>query len=255
MSPVHSLPRRRWLATATTLAAAAAFSVGLPGLAAAETLTGSGRLQTEARPATGFEAVLLEASFRVIVRQGAVEAVQVRADDNLLNQIETLVETRSGSPTLVVRWKRGVYIRNSSDITVTVDAMKVRALSASGSGNIEAGSLKGDRLRLVVAGSGDIRVQDAQVDDLDTSIAGSGDVKAGGKAARVKVSIAGSGDADLSGVNADDVKVSIAGSGDAQVTAQQALSVSIAGSGDVRYGGAVTSVKTSIVGSGDVRRR
>lgn len=247
--------RRTWLVRAAAVAACAATGLGAAGLAAAQSVSGSGKLQTESRAVSGFEAVTLETSFRVVARQAGSEAVQIRADDNLLPLIETVVESRGDLPTLVIRWKRGTYIRNSGDIVVTVDAPRLRALSASGSGTIDAATLKSDRLRLVVSGSGDVRVQEALADDLEASIAGSGDVKAASKAARVRVSIAGSGDADLSGLNADEVKVSIAGSGDAQVTAQQALSVSIAGSGDVRYGGAVTAVKTSIVGSGDVRRR
>lgn len=245
------LPHRRLLLATLASALTGAYT----GLALAETVTGSGRMLTESRAATGFEAVLLEASMKLVVRQGSQEAVQIRADDNLLPLIETLVETRGGEPTLVVRWKRGTSIRSSHEILVTVDAIRVRGLSASGSGTIEAASLRTDRLRMGVAGSGDVLVRELSADEVEASIAGSGDVRAGGRAARVKVSIAGSGDADLAALTADDVKVSIAGSGDAKVTADNALSVSIAGSGDVRYGGKVTAVKTSIVGSGDVRRR
>lgn len=242
-----AFPRRHLLALAgATL---------LMGCAHAETVTGSGRQIAEPRSVSGFEAVHLEASFKLVLRQAAAEAVQVRADDNLLPLIETVVESRSSRPTLVVRWKRHTSIRNHGEILVTVDAVRLRALSASGSGTIESDAISTDRMSLAVAGSGDVRVKELSADEVDASIAGSGDVKAGGKAARVKLSIAGSGDADLSGLTANDVKVSIAGSGDASVTANQALAVSIAGSGDVRYGGAVTAVKTSILGSGDVRKR
>lgn len=225
----------------------------LMGCAHAE--SGSGRMVTETRAVTGFEAVLLEASFKVVVRQGSAEALQLRADDNLLPLIETVVETRSGRPTLVLRWKRNTSVRHASPIVATVDAVNLRALSASGSGTIESDAIRTDRLALAVAGSGDLRVRELTAEALEASIAGSGDVRAGGQATRVKLSIAGSGDADLAALAADEVKVSIAGSGDASVTANQALTVSIAGSGDVRYGGSVTAVKTSIVGSGAVRRR
>jgi hypothetical protein len=238
------------------LALLAAITLGPLALSAhAESVTGSGRMANESRAITGFEAITLEASFTVKVRQGASEAVAIQADDNLLPYIETVVDTRRDRPTLVLRWKRSINVRHSSDIVVTVDARTVRALSASGSGTIDADAIQGDRLSLAVAGSGDVRVREATVADLQASVAGSGDVRANGSAAVLKVSIAGSGDVDLSGVEAEEVKVSIAGSGDAQVTAHQSLSVSIAGSGDVRYGGRVPSVKTSIVGSGDVRRR
>lgn len=245
-----TLRRRVLIAAALTLPLSF-----LAAPAAAQSVAGSGVMQTESRPVSGFTAVQLEASMTVQIRQSGTEAVLVRADDNLLPLIETFVESRGRESVLVVRWKRWANIRHSSRIEITVDAIQLNALSTSGSGEITAGTLKADQLRLSVAGSGDIRVQDLAADQLVASVAGSGDIRVGGRAATVKLSIAGSGDADLSALNADDVKVSIAGSGDASVSADQALSVSIAGSGDVRYGGRVTDVKTSIVGSGDVRRR
>lgn len=247
MTPHATLTRRRVLA----LAAVAAIS----GAAQAETVSGSRQMIDETRSVPAFEAVALEGSFTVKVRQGTAHTLQLRADDNLMRLIESVVETRGGRPTLVLRWKRWTSVNSGGDIVATVEAPQLRKLSTAGSGLIEAESIRGDQLGLSVAGSGDLRVGRVEVDQLDTSIAGSGDVRAGGRARSLKVSIAGSGDVDLAGVEADEVKVSIAGSGDARVTANTALSVSIAGSGDVRYGGKVSQVKTSIVGSGDVVRR
>lgn len=247
MHTPSTLSRRHVLA----LAAMSAFAGGVM----AETVTGSRRMVDETRSVPAFEAVALEGSFTARVRQGSAHTLQLRADDNLVRLIESVVETRGGRPTLVLRWKRWTSVSSSGDIVATIEAPQLRKLSTAGSGLIEAESIRGDRLGLSVAGSGDLRVARVEVDELETSIAGSGDVKAGGSTRTLKVSIAGSGDVDLAGVEADEVKVSIAGSGDARVTANTALSVSIAGSGDVRYGGKVSQVKTSIVGSGDVVRR
>ncbi len=247
------IPVRRRLLSLAVLAGSAALV--LPTAALAQRVVGSGQMASETRAVSGFEAVALEASFTVKVRQSGREGLTLSADDNLLPLIETFVEPRSGRPTLVLRWKRGTSIGRSGDIVASVDAATLKALSTSGSGTIEADGVQGDRLGLAVAGSGDLRVQRVAVSELQASVAGSGDIDVTGSAATLKVSIAGSGDVDTSGVEAEEVKVSIAGSGDASVTAHGALSVSIAGSGDVRYGGRVTAVKTSIVGSGDVRRR
>lgn len=227
----------------------------LPACALAQRVTGSGQMVTESRSVAGFEGVALETSFTVRVRQSGREGLTLTADDNLLPLIESVVESRGGRPTLVLRWKRHTSIRHDSDIVATVDAITVKGLATSGSGTVEAESVQGETLSLAVAGSGDIRVRRVEVASLQASVAGSGDIVAAGSAATLKLSIAGSGDVDTSGVEAEEVKVSIAGSGDAKVTANTALSVSIAGSGDVRYGGRVNAVKTSIVGSGDVTRR
>ena len=136
---MSTLARRALLITA---------ALSVISCAHAETVTGSGRIVTETRSVSGFEAVQLEASMKLVLRQGTQEAVQVQADDNLVPLIETLVETRGSLPTLVVRWKRNTSIRSHQAIVVTVDAVRVRALSASGSGSIEAATLKTDRLRI-----------------------------------------------------------------------------------------------------------
>lgn len=244
---------RRHLLTLAALTCTAALL--LPAGALAQRVTGSGQMVTETRAVSGFEAVALETSFTVKLRQSGREGLSLTADDNLMPLIETVVESRSGRPTLVLRWKRHTSIQHHSDIVATIDAATIKGLATSGSGTIEAEAVQGDALSLSVAGSGDIRAKAVKVASLQTSVAGSGDIAVTGAAAVLKVSIAGSGDVDTSGVEAEEVKVSIAGSGDAKVTAHAALSVSIAGSGDVRYGGRVTAVKTSIVGSGDVTRR
>lgn len=241
--------RRRWLIAALA-------SLALPAAPAwADTVTGSGRMQTETRALSGFTGVHLEASIKLVVRQSGTEAVQLRGDDNLLPLIETFVESRSGRPTLVVRWQRRTSIRNGNDIVVTVDMARIESLATAGSGSIEAAALKAESLRLSIAGSGDIAVGGLDAGSLDAAIAGSGDIKVAGRAGEVAVRVAGSGDADLSALSAERARVSIAGSGDVDLNADQALSVSIAGSGDVRYGGSVTEVKRSVVGSGEVRRR
>ena len=244
---------RRRLLMVTFLATLSLSLSAVPALA--ETVTGSGQMLSETRAVSGFTGVQLEGSMRLVVRQSTAESVQLRADDNLLPLIETVVERRGSQPTLVVRWKRWTTIRDSGDVEVTVDVITLNALSTSGSGTIEGASLSTETLRLAVAGSGDIRLNDLSAKTLNAAIAGSGDILVAGRAPELKVSIAGSGDADLAGLVADDVKVSIAGSGDVAVHADQSLSVSIAGSGDVRYGGRVTAVKSSVVGSGDVSRR
>ena len=218
---------------------------------AADRVTGSGTEKTEVRNVTGFQAVSSSGSIDVVLRQGAKEGVEVRADDNLLPLIETVVVERDGTRTLQIRTARGASYKTRHPVVVTVDLIMLNALSMAGSGDASADSLKAGRFELNLSGSSDVRVGQLTADDLRVHIAGSGDVKAGGRAPRLSVSIAGSGDVDTRGLQSDDVEVSIAGSGDAQVNAGKTLSVTIAGSGGVTYTGDA-KLKRKIVGSGSV---
>ena len=237
---------------AAALIAAATLLAPGPALAAT---TGSGKALSETRAVSGFQAIALPGSIDVVVRQASSEGVQVRADDNVLPLVQTIVEGSGDTRTLRIQFKAGVSVRTKTPVVVSVDVIKLSAVSSSGSGNIRIEALKTPQLSLSISGSSDARLQQLDTDQLSVSIAGSGDVQASGRAGKLDVSIAGSGDLRARELAAGEVSVTIAGSGDASVTAQKTLSVAIAGSGDVDYGGGAVVTNKRFAGSGSVRQR
>jgi hypothetical protein len=223
----------------------------VPALAAT---TGSGRTASETRALAEFQAVSLNGSIDIVVRQGAQQQVQVQADDNLLPLLETTVESGKQGPTLQVRWKKGESIYHRSKVLVTVVLPKLSSLASAGSSDMRVESFTTPALQVSLSGSGDAKLEGLSTEDLAVRISGSGDVSGKGSATKLNVSIAGSGNVKLDGMRADDVQVSIAGSGDALVNAQKTLNVRIAGSGDVNYVGNAT-LKSSVAGSGSVGRK
>ncbi len=208
----------------------------------------------QVRPLADFQGLELLTSADVSVRPGATQSVTVRADDNLQAQLETVVEDRRGTPTLVVRWKRGTRIHGHAKVNLDLVVTSLRAVQVSGAGDVTLTGFSVPSLRLGVSGSGDITAQTLSADDLQVQVAGRGDVRANGSAKLVSVSVAGSGDVRLADLRAEDAKVHIAGSGDVAVQAHRELDVSIVGSGDVVYSGDA-KVRSQIVGSGSVSRR
>jgi hypothetical protein len=215
---------------------------------------GSGKVVAESRTVTPFQGVLLKSGVHVVVRQAAKEAVEVRADDNLIGYIETTVVDRDGVPTLAIGAKKGASFTTRNRIVVTVDVASLKVLTLAGSGDVEADGLKTAELKLKVHGAGDVNLRQLSADALSIAVEGSGDVRASGRAAKLGVSIVGSGDVTCRDLQSDEVSVSIAGSGDARVHANRTLSVNIAGSGDVDYTGEAT-VRSAIAGSGSVTKR
>lgn len=245
-------PLRAWMRALSVSFASGVLIVALPAAAAT---VGSGNVQTQSRAAADFQSIALSGSMRLVVRQSGSESVEVKADDNLLPLIETVVENDGGMRTLHVRWKRGESIRSRGDPVVTVDVKDLKSLASSGSGDIRVEPLKTDRFSLGLSGSSDARLASIAVGTLAVRISGSGDVVAGGRADRLEVKISGSGDVRAADLPSDDVAVSIAGSGDVAVTANKSLDVSIAGSGDVVYAGNPTTVNNAIAGSGSLKKR
>lgn len=236
------------------MAFAAAFVLTFAEPAAARTV-GSGTVATEVRPASDFDAIAASASIDVVVRQAAKEAVTVEAEDNILPLVETVVEAAGSGRRLVIRFKRGESISTRKPVKVTVDVVRLGAVSMAGSGDLDVQALKTPALKVSLAGSSDARFAGLATEAFELSISGSSDVVAAGNARRVSLSIAGSGDAKMGKLMADDVSISIAGSGDAEVHADRSLEVSAAGSGDVVWSGNATQVKSRIAGSGSVTKR
>jgi hypothetical protein len=218
-----------------------------------ERVTGSGTAATESRTVSGFQAIALRSSMKLVLRQGSREGIELRADNNLLPLIETRVVDRNGMPTLEIAARKGVSLSPKLPIVATIDLVTLRALAITGSGEVVAEALKTAGLALAITGSGDVRLKQLAADEVSAKISGSGDIELAGRTAKLSISISGSGDVNTRQLEADDVSVSVAGSGDANVNARKTLSVSIAGVGDVKYSGDAV-VKSSIAGRGHVTK-
>lgn len=210
---------------------------------------GSGKVATDKRVISGFDALALKGSFNVVLNQGTTESVEVLADDNLL----PLIETRVDGSTLVVAAKKGVSFSTRNPLVVNITAKNLKAIAISGSGDVLGISIKTDALAISISGSGNVKMEKLQSDNLSVAIAGSGDFSANGTAKQQAISISGSGDVRADMLEGQDVVVKIAGSGDATVWAKNTLLANIAGSGDISYKGDA-KVTQKVAGSGSVSK-
>ena len=215
-------------------------------------VTGSGNMVSQSRSPGSFQAIELRGSMKLVLRQSGREAVQVRADDNLLALIDTVVVRREEGGVLRIDSHGNWSTRR--DIVVSVDLLTLKRLAISGSGDALADGLKLGSLQASLSGSGNLVLRQLAADALVAELSGSGDLQASGRAARLQLSMSGSGDVQAAALDADEVRVGIAGSGNASVNARKTLSVDISGSGDVAYSGEAL-VKSSVSGSGSVHKR
>jgi hypothetical protein len=209
---------------------------------------------TETRNLPEFQAITLAAGLELTVRQGPQQPLALSGEPNVLALLETVVESGSSGPTLVLRYKRSSHVYTPDKVRATVVVPRLSAIKLAGGGDVRLEAFNTPALQLAVAGSGDIVAHGLTAEDLQVSVAGSGDVRGSGSTRRLKVSVAGSGDVRLADLRADDVVISIAGSGDVAVQAQTTLDVSIVGSGDVQYTGAA-KLKQTVRGSGSIKQR
>lgn len=231
--------------TPHALLAASLFSFALA--ANADCIKGVGEVVKKPLSVDAFHGISLQGSMDVVLTQGSTQSVEVEAQANLIELLETKVSNGVWS----IETNDGFTTNKPFIIHITVPM--IDKVSLDGSGDITCnGTFSCDAMELAIAGSGNISMNfDSQKADAD--IAGSGDMVLSGTCGKLKVGVAGSGDVDARKLKTSDAVVDIAGSGDVILDASQSLEASIAGSGDVSYKGAPARISRNVMGSGEVR--
>jgi len=235
------------LAMKTTLALLALGLSATFNTVSADCVKGIGAVVKKPLTVDAFHGISLEGSMDVVLTQGATQSVEVEAQANLIELMETRVVNGV--------WEITVKDGYSTDKTFTVHitAPVIDQVQVDGSGDVTSnGTFTSEKMELAVAGSGNITIA-FNCKKADADIAGSGDMVLSGTADKLQVSVAGSGDVDARKLKTADAVVDIAGSGDVVLDASQSLEASIAGSGDVSYSGAPARISRNVMGSGDVR--
>lgn len=230
---------------------------------------------------------------KIHVKQASTWSVELSADSEDLDRIETKVEGEKliirTKPTLSGRWNWNY--NDAPEVWVTLP--EIEGLSVNGSGELAGeGRFSTGPMEVKVNGSGSARV-DLESGALNLGVSGSGKMRISGKMSAVDASVSGSGSIDLDGkVNGPmDVSISgsgritprgsatsadftisgsgevvgfgltvekcnarISGSGDIEITASKSIDASISGSGSVTYKGDPGQVSSHSSGSGRVRK-
>ena len=211
---------------------------------------GDGHLEKESRNVSGFKGVRSHGSMDIYLTTGANYSVEIEADGNLLEYIETEIK----GDDLDIGTRDNVSLRPRNHMKVYITAPSFDKLTVSGSGNIYTkNKIQTESLALRVSGSGNIQTE-VDAASVDTDISGSGAIEVKGNAKKLHSEIAGSGELSAKNLVTEEAELRVAGSGNARVNVSKELKVSIAGSGDVQYTGDA-HVSSNIAGSGSVNRK
>jgi len=214
-------------------------------------IKGNGRITTENRSLPDYDKISVAGSFDVKLIKGKEDAIFIKADENLMEYIET--EVKNGH--LKIQSKKGYQLRSTKIIVITVPFETVDALSLAGSGNVRSNDvLNSTDLDLNLAGSGALDLS-VSAKNLTSQIAGSGNIKLSGNADEFNCEIAGSGNIEAYDLKATASHINIAGSGNVKVHAVSEIHAKIVGSGDVIYTGNPTIEKVKSVGSGSIKKK
>jgi hypothetical protein len=190
---------------------------------------------TENRVVSGFDRIQLEGNVIATLIQDGSESVTIEVDADMLERVKTEV----GGGELVIGFKSWLdHLFGARTIRAQIHLKNLRELQVSGSGQVEAASLHGERIRIGVSGSGKVTVNDLVATDLEAHISGSGEFNLAGQVTTQAIQVSGSSKYKAEKLDSQDVEVRISGSANVAVKAARSLDISISGSGEVAYIGA-----------------
>jgi hypothetical protein len=216
-----------------------------------QVLRTSGKQTSQERPVKDVARVSLEGSGELTILQDNSESLQVEADENLMQYVET--EVRNGTLHLRLNSPGSATIFQRERVRYTLHVISLEGVTIEGSGNVNSDSLDSDQLALVIDGSGNMQFKSLRAGELRVEINGSGNVEVQGEVSDLIVAISGSGRVKAGDLRGQSVRVGISGSGNATVWATGSLNVDLSGSGSARYYG-TPQVNISTSGSGSVSR-
>ena len=212
-----------------------------------EVINGSGPEITQERSAANFTAIDLLMNATVHYTEGTGVKVDIRAQQNVANEIITDVSNNR----LIVRLPADTRLVSYSPINIYITAPAVSDFNLSSSGSIEATNmLHADNTDFNISGSGSITVAGVTTNDIDARVSGSGKVIiSSGTSTTVETNISGSGNIDIVNVVAKNGIAFISGSGESKLNVSDELEAHISGSGKIYYKGNPV-INSHISGSG-----
>lgn len=233
-------------------------------------IDGTGSVVRIRRDVSGFTGVHLATIGTVYVTIGKSEGLEIEAEENLIEYIETEVE--DGTLKIDTRRRFNLKAREPIKYFVTVKQLDMIALSSSGdavlpeienksfsialssSGDLEMKGLATQHLDVDISSSGDAYIEMIGAQSIDASLSSSGDLKfGGGEVEDLRLSVSSSGNFDGIDLKSERARVKLSSSGDAYVWVTDDLVTTLSSSGSVHYSGdpVVTKQRSS---SGRVKR-
>lgn len=231
----------------------------------------SGMIVAQTRGVEGFEGISVANGIQVTIHTGTVtESVEVEADDNVMEYVETFVS----KGTLFIKLRDGVIIKPRASIRVTVTALSVGTVAASGGSRIEfEGQTVSPGFAAALSGgsqlAGVFRTESAAL-----SLSGGALIEGSFNSQTVALSMSGGSRAELNGAMGfltldcsggsitdgftlvcDEAVLSLSGGSQAYLTIDSSLIIRASGGSSLTYRGEAVIQEQSLSGGSTVRRQ
>jgi hypothetical protein len=202
---------------------------------------GSGRIISETRQVSGFEAVHISGIGELSITQGKEESIRVEAEDNLMPQIKIEVRSRTLFITLQDN-ERFVFPNRVPKYYLTFK--QLNRIEAEGAASIEGGELDMEIFEIRNDGAGRLKIGPIKAKSLIVTVNGASRQELSGKVDEQKILINGVGVYKADELESDKAVVQINGAGQAKVWVNEILDAVIIGAGVIQYKGNPSGERT-----------
>jgi len=234
------------------LAVFGAFLVGFTANAQSEKISGNGKIITETRTTSDYDAIKVSGSYDVDLVAGKEGKIIIKGEENIIANIVVEVEDN----TLKIHNKKNINLRPSmgKKIQVTIPFEKISEVNLYGSGDVQSKDpIKNDKFLARLSGSGNFNLA-VDSNNLELNLSGSGNVRLKGNADNFTTKLSGSGDIDAANLKSKNVDVNVSGSGNSRVNCNESLTARVSGSGDIKYSGNPEKRDVKVSGSGNISK-
>lgn len=193
----------------------------------------NGKIKSEVRDLTSFNAIEVDGVFNIILSQSDKESIKVETDENILPLIITLVE----NGVLKIKMKDNTSVEKMKKIDIYVTLAEISKLNTNGVGSLKcANKLRLKEFELDSKGVGSTELNlNAEKLIIHSEIVGA--LKLSGIVKDVIINHSGIGLISAFDLKAENLNLNSEGAGAAEVYASNELSIDVNGIGSVKYKG------------------
>ena len=205
--------------------------------------SGSGHIISDTRSASGFHNIEVSGAIDVYLKQDSSTSVKVEADDNLLQYVEVY----TNNSTLVIKTRRGVWIRPTNKIKVYVSNPMYRELEVSGASSIhsENGISSNESLHVGLSGASIAKLE-FNAPRISVDLSGASNLTIRGRTKDFEAGASGASKIWCFDLLTENTDVEASGASSAEVYASVKLAGNASGASHIKYkGNAIPSISSS----------
>jgi len=209
---------------------------------------GSGNQVTENRSLAGFSEIEISGDYQVNIKQDSNYAVNITADDNLMQYVKTEVN----GDRLKIHTSRNIC--NAGPFIVNISLRELNFLRGSGAIKITSvGKITTKDLQLKLSGATKVNL-DLNADNVRTTGSGLTEINLRGQASSHVVEMSGSGTLNALGFVVAKYSIESSGISHCKINVLNELNINSSGASDVQYKGNPSTVNNNKAGASTLQK-